>query len=221
MANKILKTRVQNKCDTAANWRLATNFKPLKGEIILYTDTKQMKVGDGNTLVNNLPFYPSGDVTAAGNNNFTGTNTFGSGNLQVGNDNTHITLNDNGIESGKIRLLLDSPSSGTFNYKFPCNKTVDEAPVNIVTENENNTFSGTNTFKSSGIKIQNSSNAAGPSGVATTTIVGWSGEGGGNNDFTLTLPKASGTIATQDYVQANPTSTGTATLTKLKSFLFI
>ena len=147
MANKILKTRVQNKCDTAANWKLATNFKPLKGEIILYTDTKQMKVGDGNTLVNNLPFYPSGDVTAAGNNTFTGSNTFRSGFLQVGGDNTHITLNDNGIESGGIKLLFNSPSSGTFNYKFPCKKTVDESPVNIVTENENNTFSGTNTFK--------------------------------------------------------------------------
>lgn len=65
MANKILKTRVQNKCDTAANWKLATNFKPLKGEIILYTDTKQMKVGDGNTLVDNLPFYLSSGGSSA------------------------------------------------------------------------------------------------------------------------------------------------------------
>lgn len=146
MANKILKTRVQNKCDTAANWKLATNFKPLKGEIILYTDTKQMKVGDGNTLVNNLPFYPSGDVTAAGNNTFTGSNTFRSGFLQVGDDSTNITLYNQEIDCGSLRLILENSSTGTFNYKFPCKKTVDEAPVNIVTENENNTFSGTNTF---------------------------------------------------------------------------
>ena len=84
----------------------------------------------------------------SGNNTFTGTNTFSSGYLQVGNDSTNITLYDNGIESGGIRLLFNSPSSGTFNYKFPCKKTVDEAPVNIVTENEDNTFTGTNTFRS-------------------------------------------------------------------------
>ncbi len=146
MAKKTIKTRIQTKNDIKANWDQAQNFKPLKGEMILYTDTKQMKVGDGETLVSALPFYPSGDVTAAGNNTFTGTNTFGSGNLQVGDDSTHIILNDNGIESGGLRLLMNSPSTGTFNYKFPCNKTVDESPANIVTENENNTFSGTNTF---------------------------------------------------------------------------
>ena len=71
-----IKTRVRNKNDTKAHWDLAEQFKPLKGEIILYTDTRQMKVGDGETLVGALPFYPSGDVTAAGNNTFTGTNTF-------------------------------------------------------------------------------------------------------------------------------------------------
>ena len=73
-----IKTRVRNKNDTKAHWDLAEQFKPLKGEIILYTDTRQMKVGDGETLVGALPFYPSGDVTAAGNNTFTGTNTFNS-----------------------------------------------------------------------------------------------------------------------------------------------
>ena len=36
MITKELKTRIVNKHDTEANWNLATNFIPLKGEFILY-----------------------------------------------------------------------------------------------------------------------------------------------------------------------------------------
>ena len=55
------KTRVINKHDTEANWALATNFKPLKGEVIVYdVDANytypRFKVGDGITSVPNLPF---------------------------------------------------------------------------------------------------------------------------------------------------------------------
>ena len=57
MAEKNLTTRIKHKIDTSANWAKAVNFIPLKGEIIIYSDTKQMKVGDGITKVNDLPFY--------------------------------------------------------------------------------------------------------------------------------------------------------------------
>lgn len=58
------KTRVINKHDTEANWALATNFKPLKGEVIVYeVDANRnfplIKVGDGVTNVINLPFLAS------------------------------------------------------------------------------------------------------------------------------------------------------------------
>ena len=36
-----VKTRIQNKCDTPENWNKATNFVPLKGEVVIsdvYTD---------------------------------------------------------------------------------------------------------------------------------------------------------------------------------------
>ena len=61
MAEKTLNTRIQMKTDTEANWNKATNFIPKNGEIIIYaTDTthsyQRVKVGDGKTLVNNLPF---------------------------------------------------------------------------------------------------------------------------------------------------------------------
>ena len=57
MANKILKTRVQNKHDTSANWEKATTFVPLAGEVIVYDDLKRIKIGDGQTTVTNLAFF--------------------------------------------------------------------------------------------------------------------------------------------------------------------
>lgn len=65
MANKNLNTRIQLKNDTEANWNKATNFIPLEGETIIYsTDSthpfSRLKVGDGTTTVNELPFVSSG-----------------------------------------------------------------------------------------------------------------------------------------------------------------
>lgn len=60
MANKI-NTRLQQKHDIEANWKKATNFIPLTGEIIIYDkddnyDYDRIKIGDGETLVDLLPF---------------------------------------------------------------------------------------------------------------------------------------------------------------------
>ncbi len=43
------------KKDTAENWSKAKNFIPKENEIIVYTDMG-MKIGDGRTKVNDLPF---------------------------------------------------------------------------------------------------------------------------------------------------------------------
>lgn len=63
MANNIVKynSRVILKHDTKINWDKATNFIPLKGEIIVYDrddtyDYERFKIGDGETLVGTLPF---------------------------------------------------------------------------------------------------------------------------------------------------------------------
>lgn len=56
MADNILKTRIQNKSGTSADWEKAVNFVPLKGELIIYTDLNQMKIGDGTTKVSDLDF---------------------------------------------------------------------------------------------------------------------------------------------------------------------
>lgn len=53
-------TRVQQKADTAANWALVPDFIPLEGEIIVYSDLRLMKVGNGETTIGELPF--SGEI---------------------------------------------------------------------------------------------------------------------------------------------------------------
>ena len=58
---KNINTRVILKHDTEANWNLATNFVPKKGELILYDpdttyDYTRIKIGDGSLKVSALPF---------------------------------------------------------------------------------------------------------------------------------------------------------------------
>ena len=72
-ANNTIKTRIQLKSDTEANWNKAgpkdgsTGFVPLRGELIVYTADathpfSRLKVGDGETNVVDLPFIDSGTL---------------------------------------------------------------------------------------------------------------------------------------------------------------
>lgn len=71
MATKQFNTRIQHKIDTWENWSKAENFKPLLGEIIIYTTDENgnekigIKIGngDGITTVHNLPFVVGGSAT--------------------------------------------------------------------------------------------------------------------------------------------------------------
>lgn len=56
MANKTYQGRIVQKHDSFANWAKATNFIPLKGEIIIYDDLNKIKIGDGTTKVGDLKF---------------------------------------------------------------------------------------------------------------------------------------------------------------------
>lgn len=69
MAQKKVKTRIQNKCDTLTNWGQASAFVPLKGELIVYEaadftssiptihkGAPRVKIGDASTGVDTLPF---------------------------------------------------------------------------------------------------------------------------------------------------------------------
>lgn len=71
--NNTIKTRIQLKSDTEANWNKAgpkdgsNGFVPLSGELIVYSADathpfSRLKVGDGSTNVVNLPFIDSGTL---------------------------------------------------------------------------------------------------------------------------------------------------------------
>lgn len=66
MANKNFNTRIQLKNDIETNWNKATNFIPLKGEAIIYSADSthpfsRLKIGDGVTVVSELPFVGNED----------------------------------------------------------------------------------------------------------------------------------------------------------------
>lgn len=63
-----MKDRLTIKHDIAANWAKAVNFIPLAGELILYDgvvengnyiEYPKLKIGDGKTKINDLPFVDS------------------------------------------------------------------------------------------------------------------------------------------------------------------
>ena len=67
MAANTIKTRIQLKNDTEANWLRAVHFVPLQGELIIYsTDDAhpffRIKVGDGVTVVSDLPFIDAATI---------------------------------------------------------------------------------------------------------------------------------------------------------------
>ena len=62
----IVEGRIQHKNDIEANWKKAVNFIPLEAEIVIYLPdeghkTARIKVGDGITNVNDLPFSQGKD----------------------------------------------------------------------------------------------------------------------------------------------------------------
>ena len=73
VSNNTIKTRIQLKSDTEANWNKAgpkdgsNGFVPLPGELIVYTPDathpfSRLKVGNGSTNVVSLPFIDSGTL---------------------------------------------------------------------------------------------------------------------------------------------------------------
>lgn len=86
MANKTFQGRIVQKHDTEANWKKATNFIPLKGEIIIYDDLRKIKIGDGVTNVNKLNFTAdTGNYFIKENYNSEITSGFQSENLYLNN----------------------------------------------------------------------------------------------------------------------------------------
>ena len=73
MAEKNIKSRIVHKHDTESNWSKATTFIPKQGEIIVYDidsnhSYERIKVGDGATNVNDLPFADANTALINANN---------------------------------------------------------------------------------------------------------------------------------------------------------
>lgn len=65
---KIISGRITQKHDIEENWLKAENFIPKAGEVIVYDvddvhKFPRLKVGDGFTVVSNLPFLASDDFS--------------------------------------------------------------------------------------------------------------------------------------------------------------
>lgn len=70
MANKTFNGRIVHKHDIEANWKLAVNFIPKQGELIIYDidenySYERMKIGDGQTVVSSLPFIKTSQAADA------------------------------------------------------------------------------------------------------------------------------------------------------------
>ena len=68
MTEKNIKARIIQKHDTETNWNKATNFIPKQGELIIYDADSthsyiRVKIGDGSTLVAQLPFIAEPQLT--------------------------------------------------------------------------------------------------------------------------------------------------------------
>ncbi len=61
MEKIMIKEQTLIKKDTSINWSKAKNFIPKENEIILYTDFNKMKIGNGKTKVNELPFIDNNE----------------------------------------------------------------------------------------------------------------------------------------------------------------
>ena len=57
----MIKEQTLIKKDTSINWGKAKNFIPKENEIIFYTDFNKMKIGNGKTKVNELPFIDNNE----------------------------------------------------------------------------------------------------------------------------------------------------------------
>ena len=101
MAEKKIQARIRQKVDTKANWDKATNFVPLKGEYIYYSDLHKVKVGDGVTKVGALPFL-------ADSNSITGMYvgaTNAKANAATTNGNTYLKLYDDNTKRAEFKIV--------------------------------------------------------------------------------------------------------------------
>lgn len=111
MSNKTFQGRIVQKHDTNANWEKATNFIPLKGEIIVYDDLNKIKIGDGTTKVGSLAFINDLDTLAT-----------------IAKTGSYSDLKNKptipSVGNGTLTIQKNGISVGTFTANATTNKTI-------------------------------------------------------------------------------------------------
>lgn len=149
MAEKKIQARIRQKVDTKANWDKATNFVPLKGEYIYYSDLHKVKVGDGTTKVGALPFLADNDT------HFTTGLYIGKAdeksNSATTNGNTYLKLFDNDTKraqhliNGGGATTVTSNASGTIEIATPI-KTLDTTSGSGLGDGRSENIAGSGTI---------------------------------------------------------------------------
>lgn len=185
MATSTLKTRIQHKNGLPAEWEQATNFVPLKGELIIYNDTTapKIKIGDGSTLVGNLPFVGASitmnGAVASSPSFYAPTSAGTAGQVLKSNGSgapSWITLGSNAFNSTSYLPLVGGKLKGS-----------SDVPLEISSATENGAY----------IRFTNNSG----------TVLGWIGYtgqdnpviSGGSNDINYTILHAGNYSS---YIQA-------------------
>lgn len=235
MATKTFKGRIQNKHDTEANWKVAANFKPLAGELIIYDkddahSTLRFKVGDGSTLVRDLPFI--------------------NGSMEFDTDG--FSYEDYGGNVGffsPMSIILSGPeykasygitsigyknisTDVEYNLNFPTKSGTFAVTDDIdITAAGNNTFTGDNEFNkkvtfSKEIQVGDLTGVAPTLGImyksvadggVNSSYISFANKMGGDNNIYYTyLPHKSGAIALTSDIPVANSGTGTTELTSLK-----
>lgn len=238
--NTTLKTRIQNRHDTEANWTTASNatnpFIPLKGEVIVYdpdtTNTSpRVKIGDGVTKVGNLAFVGgniSNFVTTDTEQTISSLKSFSQGiNVNGINDkfgNNLITVGSNGILVGSSTggdnsaLILCgkapkpkySTDGGTTSVELALISDIPSIPTNYVTTDTAQTISGNKLFLNP-IQVGGSSNLEDYTKITSTDITVRAGENA--SWYKIGNNKFSHGNTTSTYTATLPNKSGTIALT--------
>lgn len=169
MEQKRYNSRIVPKGDTEANWNKALGFIPLDKEIIIYKPDEKyaeprIKIGDGKTIVQELPFYGGytreevqdliaqmgdtkldktggvlkGDLTIQGNLNVTGTTTAKDTETILVKDNTIVANSDGNelLEEAGFVIRKDAAAA----YGIMYDPVGDGVKIGLGTIDENGKF---------------------------------------------------------------------------------
>ena len=132
MAEKQINGRIIQKHDSEANWEKATNFIPKAGEIIIY-DTDEthhycrIKIGDGSTLINNLPFSTEEEIESyaapiSHTHNYAGSSSAGGVATSAEKLATARAITLSGAVNGTVNF--DGSGDANIQATFPENITI-------------------------------------------------------------------------------------------------